>query len=100
MINVGEPVDATLVNQAQTYDLTAPSNGTLVLKLSWDASNGARLKLTVANTRFDASAPNWSPIVGRVAVSKGQAYQVDIDAETSPWDYGYEDHFVLTTAIE
>jgi hypothetical protein len=101
VINVGEPLAATFASQPLTYDLTAPSAGTLVLKLSWDPSkDGARLMITVANTPFTASAPNWSPVVGRVPVSKGQTYRVKIEEGVAPWDYGANDPFVLTTAIE
>jgi len=42
---MGEPVESTWMGQAQTYDLRAASTGTLVLKLSWDASIGASLNL-------------------------------------------------------
>ena len=101
VINVGEPLAATFASQPLTYDLTAPSTGTLVLKLSWDPSrDGARLMIIVANTPFTASAPNWSPVVGRVQVSKGQTYRVKIEEGVAPWDYGSDDPFVLTTAIE
>jgi len=38
--------------------------------------------------------------VGRVAVSKGQTYRVKIEEGVAPWDYGFNDPFVLVAAVE
>ena len=56
--------------------------------------------LTLGHASFQGSAPDWSPVVGRVTVSAGQKYRVQIEEGQAPWDYGFHDPFVLTTSIE
>jgi hypothetical protein len=96
-ISVGEEVHGTLtVHGAQwIYELTAPSDGTLVVHLSWDPDRG-RLELTLADTRFGSDPP----IVGRLRVAAGQRYRVTVE-DGAPWDY---DElllpFSLTSSIE
>jgi hypothetical protein len=100
-ITVGEQFNGTFVGNPLTYELTAPSNGRLMVRLTWNPdSNGARLKLTLGDTSFQALAPNWSPVVGVAPVSAGQTYRVTIDEGQAPWDYGFNDPFMLTTSIE
>jgi hypothetical protein len=99
----------------RTYQLTAPSDGTLVTRLTFDSTveNGAKLKLTIGecatpqpNTScpsaksFQGSEPNWSPVVGRVAVSAGRTYRVIVEEGLSPWDYHFNQPFELIAAVE
>jgi len=100
VITVGEPLRGTYLSAQLTYQLTPPSTGTLVLTLSWDPNwDGARLMLTVADTSFMASPPNWSPVVARVPVSKGQTYLVKVDEGVDVWD-PESDPFELIASIE
>jgi hypothetical protein len=101
VVTVGQELKGTFADKPLTYDLTATATGTLVLKLSWDPqADGARLMLTVDNSSFEASAPDWSPVVGRITVAAGQTYRIKIEEGASPWDYGFNDAFTLNTAIE
>lgn len=87
-ISVGEEVTGTLeVHGTQLlYRLTAPSDGTLIVRLSWEPHRGL-LELEVADRLFASSPPDWSPpIVGELPVAAGQTYSVRI-ADGAPWDY-------------
>ena len=100
-ITVGQQLRGTFIGNPLIYDLRAPSSGTLILRLTWDSRvNGARFMITVGNTRFLASAPYWSPVVGRLTVLAGQIYRVRIEEGFAPWDYGFNDPFVLIATIE
>jgi hypothetical protein len=100
-ITVGQQLRGTFIGNPLIYDLRAPSSGSLVLRLTWDSrANGARFMLTVGNTRFLASAPYWSPVVGRATVFAGQTYRVRIEEGFAPWDYGFNEPFVLMATIE
>jgi hypothetical protein len=101
VISIGEEVNDTLTfNGAEkVFELTAPSDGTLVIRLSWEPSQG-RLELELADTRFAHFPENWSPIVGNLPVLVGGTYRVTV-TDGAPWDYGgLFLPFVLTTSIE
>jgi hypothetical protein len=89
-----------------TYRLIAPSNGTLAARLSWTVwGNGAptgsaRFLLAIGDMQFEASDPNWSPVVGRVTVSAGQTYLVRIDEAYDQYEVNFDTPFGLTTAVE
>jgi hypothetical protein len=115
VITVGQEVRATFIGNPGIYQLTAPSDGTLVTRLTFDPTveNGAKLKLTIGecatpqpNTScpsaksFQGSEPNWSPVVGRVAVSAGRTYRVIVEEGLSPWDYHFNQPFELIAAVE
>jgi hypothetical protein len=115
VITVGQEVTDTFRSTPRTYQLTAPSDGTLVTRLTFDSTveNGAKLKLTIGecatpqpNTScpsaksFQGSEPNWSPVVGRVAVSAGRTYRVIVEEGLSPWDYHFNQPFELIAAVE
>lgn len=100
-INVGEEVTGTLrVHGAENaYELTAASDGTLVVRLNWTPTQG-RLQLDLADQQFANFPDNLSPIVGRLPVSAGLKYRVSV-ADGAPWDYGdLLLSYVLTTVIE
>jgi hypothetical protein len=84
----------------RAYDVTVPSNGTLVGRLTWNPESlGARLTLALGSAVFPASPPKWSPVVGRLEVSAGQTYRVEVYEGENYWgEYG--DPFVLTISLE
>jgi hypothetical protein len=101
-ISVGEEFTDTLTNHgtSRLYQLTAPSNGTLIVRLSWDAHRGS-LELKLADRSFACLPPDWSPpIVGELPVAAGQTYSVKI-SDGVPWDY--DDlylPYVVTTSMK
>ena len=101
-ISVGEEVTDTLTAHGaqMLYQLTAPRDGTLILRLSWERHRGL-LELRLADTRFSASPPDWSPpIVAQLSVAAGRTYSVRI-MDGAPWDYDVLYlPFVVTTFIE
>lgn len=84
----------------RAYDVTVPSNGTLVGRLTWNPESlGARLTLALGSAVFPASPPKWSPVVGRLEVFAGQTYRVEVYEGENFWgEYG--DPFVLTISLE
>ena len=100
-IAIGQSVTGTFIGMPLTYVVTAPSDGRLTIRLSWNPDNdGARLKLTLGDTSLAASPPEWSPVVGVVPVAVGNTYRITIDEGKAPWDYGFNDPFTLTTSLE
>jgi hypothetical protein len=88
--------------QTRTYHVAAPSDGTLVGRLTWDPQKtGARLKLTIGDSSFEAPDPNTSVVIGRSYVRAGVTYRVDVEEGFAVWDYGAnQDPFVLALSIE
>jgi hypothetical protein len=86
-INVGDEVNETLTfhGDEKLFELTAPSDGTLVVRLSWDPNQG-RLALDLADREFANFPENWSPIIGTLPVRAGEKYLVTV-ADGAPWDY-------------
>ncbi len=115
-ITLGVPIRDTFIGNPQTYVWTATSDGTLVVRVTWDPTveYAAKLMLTLGDcatphpivppcpsaVTFRASAPNWSPVVGRIAVSARQTYRVVVEEGQAPWDYGFNQPFELTAAVE
>jgi len=96
-IDVGEDVqDALTVHgSAKLLELTAPADGTLVVQLSWNASQGS-LELWLDDQQFMGA----SPIVGTLRVSAGSKHRIKI-ADGAPWDYGdLHVRFVLSGSLE
>ena len=94
---VGQEVDGDMSahGAADTYDLAIPSDGTLVVRIHWPATQG-RLEVD-----FDGRivSQDESPIVARVAVTSGRYHLVVADA--APWDYDvFRLQYVMTTAME
>jgi hypothetical protein len=101
VISVDEEVTDTLTFHGadKLFELTAPSDGTLVVRLSWDPRRG-RLELDLADRLFAHFPDNRSPIVGELPVVVGGKYRVRV-ADGAPWDY--DDMFVafeMTTSME
>jgi hypothetical protein len=101
-IDVGVDVTDTLTahGSARFYALTAPADGTLILRLSWKPGDGI-LDLKLADTRFAAASLDVAPqIVAKVPVIAGVMYPVTI-ADGAPWDYDdLRLPFVVTTSVE
>ena len=79
------------------FELTAPSSGTLVARLSWSSTQG-RLELWLADTLSAQS--DKPPIAGTLTVVAGQKYRVTV-TDAAAWDY--DELFlpyVLTTDIQ
>lgn len=98
-ISIGEEVEDTLTfhGDQRVYELTAPLDGTLVVRVSWERSQGV-LELMLADRWLYSSTAEG--IIGRLVVVAGQQYRVLV-ADGARWDY---DHlflpFALTTRIE
>ena len=98
-ITVGEEVTGTLeVHGAKNvFELTAPSDGTLVVRVSWPLTQG-RLELWLADT-FSSQADK-PPITGKLTVVAGRKYRVMV-ADSAAWDYdALFLPYVLTTDIQ
>jgi hypothetical protein len=96
-ITVGQRVESTWTEHGalDDYDLTAPSDGMLVVRLTWSPDyRGVDLKL----------AGHWivhdQPVVAALAVTSGQRYRFTV-ADRYAWDYDrIFVEYVLTTAME
>ena len=101
-ITVGEDFTDTLMGHGteKLYQLTAPADGTLIVRLSWEPHRGL-LELGLADRSFASSPPDWSPpIVGELSVAAGRTYSVKI-SDGAPWDYDDLNlPFVVTTSIK
>lgn len=75
-----------------------PTNGTLVVELTWD-DELTRMLLLLKMEEIESSPakPRWSPLIGRAKVTAGQNYAVTIGA------VGYDPfggQFTLSTRME
>ena len=97
-ISVGEEIDDALNfhGAAKFFELTAPSSGTLVARVSWDGQRGT-LELALGDTHWAGKGV----IVGKLPVVVGQKYSLSV-ADGAPWDYDdpFVLPFVLATSIE
>lgn len=100
-VNVGERVEGVLCcdnGSFAVYVLTAPSDGTLVVQLSWNRTHG-HLEMYLDDAHFN----NWGdppPLVGKLPVLAGRTYRIRV-VDGAPWDYGGMNvPFVLTAALE
>ena len=96
-IDVGEIVEdaLTIHGSARLFALTAPSDGALVVQLSWNANQGS-LELWVDDEQFVGP----SPIVRTLHVAAGSTHRIKI-VDGAPWDY--DDlyvRYVLATSLE
>jgi hypothetical protein len=105
VIGVGEEVTGTLHTgtfvtvagvfppvEELVYDLIAPSDGTLIVQLSWDPFGG-RIDLQLEDVGFSS----WPPTFGTLPVAAGQTYRLTLSI-CCPWDL-VEVSFVMTTSI-
>jgi hypothetical protein len=90
----------SFLGPAKTYEVTVPSDGTLVGRLTWDITgNGPHLMLTLGDVGFFASPPDQPLVVGRVEVLAGQTYRISVEESYAFWDY-FDNPFVLTISLE
>ena len=97
VIGVGEPVTGLLgpAVPEMAFEVTAPSDGTLVIHLTGDIYLQFEDVFWVPMWR----SPSVRSTVGTLEVAAGQTYLFWVGAPLAPWDYG--DHrFVLTTSME
>lgn len=96
-IGVGEEVNDALTfhGAERLFELTAPSDGVLVVRLMWPPDRG-RLELATGELRWTGAGV----IAATIRVAAGRKYQLSV-ADGAPWDYGdFFVPFVLTTSIE
>jgi hypothetical protein len=107
-INVGEEVKDALTSHgtSRLFEVTAPSEGTLVVQVSWNASQGL-LALSLQDAPF--TGPFWDTdvrsdapghVIAKVHVVAGRTFRVKI-ADGAPWDYDdLNVQFVLAVSME
>jgi hypothetical protein len=72
-----------------------PSDGFLVVRLSWNATQGS-LELWLDDQQFTGT----SLIVGKLRVAAGSTHRIKI-ADAAPWDYDdFHVRFDLATSLE
>ena len=115
-LTIRKALSATFIGNPLTYEVAAPSGGTLVVRLSWDPTlqYSAKFLMVIGECAvptwfqfkcpsavvFRSSGPDWSPLVGRLAIAPGQTYRVVVDEGVSPWDYGFNQRFTLMADLE
>ena len=119
-ITLGRELTDTFIVNPLIYALSAPSDGTLIVRLDWDPSKGsdviAHLMLIMGECavplgRGYPSCPSAqetlgsgplgaAPVIARMTVSAGQKYRVIVDEGLNPWDVGFNQPFTLIAAIE
>ena len=83
-----------------TYYVTAPTSGTLFIRLSFNSYSGFRLFFSVGTVAFHSSGPVWSPVIGRWPVTAGKTYQVTVDQSATIASGNPSDAFVLSADLE
>ena len=100
-INTGVTVHGTLssCNLADEFNVVVASNGTLVVRLSWDTTQTSTISLvTINGVAFRGVPPDWTPVVAKVTATRGQQYLLRVALEGS--NEIPEDRYHLTTAVE
>lgn len=115
-LTIRKELSGTFIGNPLAYEVAALSGGTLVVRLSWDPSlqTSAKFLMVIGECAvptwfqfkcpsavvFRSSGPDWSPLVGRLAITPGQTYRVVVDEGVSPWDYGFDQRFTLMADLE
>ena len=97
-IAVGQGVVHTLYGHGavDTFEFTAPTSGTLVVRLSWNPADGY-LELWLDDKGTTTDAP---PLSARWTVLAGQTYRISV-GDRAAWDYDeFRLQYVLTVAVE
>ena len=92
-IGLGDIVNGTFLVPEVSFDLLAPTTGTLFIRITWDRRQGD-LHLAFLSSVFSATAGNEVSVVGTLAVARGQRYRITVVGERDPVP------FSLTTSIE
>lgn len=82
-IAVGETIEDALTTHgtSRAFRFTAPSNGTLVVQVNYDRTQGL-VELNLEGQQIY----NGPPTIGRLPVVAGRTYTITI-ADGAPWDY-------------
>jgi hypothetical protein len=98
-ISLGQDIQGRFVGSRLSYDLTVPSSGTLVARLTWDPFlTDSFLTLMIGSAEFRPTEPNWSPIIGRIVVTARETHRLTIGRGGT--GQAYDVPFVLTTSLE
>lgn len=95
-IVLGEVVRTTFVVPEVCFDLKAPANGTLFVRISWDPDDGD-IDLAFASTVLPATVGGSSgggAAVRTLRVAAGQSYRIAVTGRQGPVP------FTLTTSME
>jgi len=115
-LTIRRELSGTFIGKPLAYEVAPLSGGTLVVRLSWDPTlaTSARFLMVIGECAvptwfqfkcpsavvFRSSGPDWSPLVGRLAIAPGQTYRIVLDEGVSPWDYGFNQRFTLMADLE
>jgi hypothetical protein len=115
-LTIRKELSGTFIGNPLAYEVAPLSGGTLVVRLSWDPTlqTSARFLMVIGECAvptwfqfkcpsavvFRSSGPDWSPLVGRLAIAPGQTYRIVLDEGVSPWDYGFNQRFTLMADLE
>ena len=115
-LTIRKELSGTFIGNPLAYEVAPLSRGTLVVRLSWDPTmqTSARFLMVIGECAvptwfqfkcpsavvFRSSGPDWSPLVGRLAIVPGQTYRIVLDEGVSPWDYGFNQRFTLMADLE
>ena len=100
-INTGATVHGTLsgCHLADDFNVAVISDGTLVVRLSWDTVHTSTISLvSIDGVEFRSGPPNWPPVVAKVPATQGRQYRLRVAVQGS--DEIPEDRYQLTTAVE
>jgi len=100
-INTGVTVHGTLsgCHLADEFNVAVITDGTLVVRLTWDTVPTRTIALVSINgEEFRSGPPNWPPVVAKVPATPGQQYRLRIALQGS--DEIPEDRYQLTTTLE
>jgi hypothetical protein len=115
-LTIRRELSGTFIGNPLAYEVAPLSGGTLVVRLSWDPTlqTSARFLMVIGECAvptwfqfkcpsavvFRSSGPDWSPLVGRLAIAPGQIYRIVLGEGVSPWDYGFNQRFTLMADLE
>jgi hypothetical protein len=95
-------ISETYNGRKLNYDISVPSDGTLVGRLSWPVETPGQFWLTLEGQLFEADSSDLPKVVGRLAVEAGRNYRISVEfwADYDPWEYYGTDPFVLILSLE
>ena len=99
-INTGVTVHGTLssCHVADEFNIAVITDGTLVVRLRWDAVQTSTVSVVTINGVDFRGGPDGSPLVAKVPATQGKPYRLRVALHGS--DEIPEDRYQLTTALE